>query len=75
MSDDVHEFQRRMEEMQRNNEVLDAYSRIVSGGKSSYKAVIEKKKITLRCKNCTTILEDNQKFCHECGMKVERPTQ
>ena len=68
----VHEFQKRMEEMQKNDTVLDAYSRIVSGGKSGYKAVIEKKKITLRCKSCSTILEDNQKFCHECGMKVER---
>lgn len=58
--------------MQKSNEILDAYSRIVSGGKSNYKAVIEKKKITLRCKNCSTVLEDTQKFCHECGMKVEK---
>jgi uncharacterized OB-fold protein len=70
---DAYEFQKRMEEMQKNDAVLDAYSRIVSGGRMGYKAVIEKKQIIIRCKGCATILESGQKFCPECGTKVELP--
>lgn len=70
---DAYEFQKRMEEMQKNDAVLDAYSRIVSGGRSGYRAVIEKKQIIIRCKNCSTILDNGQKFCSECGTKAEMP--
>lgn len=57
--------------MQKNDVILDAFSKIVSG-KAGYKAVIEKKPMIIKCESCQTILDINQKFCHECGMKVEK---
>lgn len=67
----VHEFQKRMEEMQKNDSVLDAFSKIVSG-KIGYKSIIEKKIEIVKCKSCFKTLEGNEKFCPDCGMKVER---
>ena len=38
------------------------------------KPVIEKKQEILMCKRCMTpFLIQEQKFCHECGMKIEYP--
>lgn len=51
--------------------VFDAYSQIVSG-KMGYRAVIERKKEPIKCKSCAVILEGNEKFCPECGAKVEK---
>ena len=41
---DPNFIQKRMEEIQKNDDILDAFSRIVSG-KPGYKTVIEKKPI------------------------------
>lgn len=60
-----------MEEIQKNDDILDAFSRIVSG-KPGYKTVIEKKPRVIKCSDCQTTLDINQKFCHECGTKVEK---
>ncbi|MDD5193058.1 MAG: zinc-ribbon domain-containing protein [Candidatus Nanoarchaeia archaeon] len=43
----------------------------IFSGKSGYKAVIERKKETLKCPKCGKILEGNEKFCPECGQKVK----
>ena len=40
---DVHDRQRSQEEMQKSDAVLDAFSKIVSGGRAGYRTVIEKK--------------------------------
>lgn len=40
-------------------------------GKSGYKAVIEKKHEVLKCQQCGKILDDNWKFCPECGNKIK----
>ena len=69
---DANNIQQRMQEIQRNEEFADAFSKIVSGGKSGYRAVIEKKVVIVKCKNCGKILEGNEKFCSECGTKVEK---
>jgi len=60
-----------MQELQKNDAFAEAFSKIVSG-KSGYKAVIEKKPMIIKCKNCQTTLDVSQKFCHECGTKVEK---
>jgi len=70
---EVYDRQKIQENIQKNDEILDAFSKIVSGGKAGYKTVIEKKPIIIKCKNCQTILDINQKFCHECGAKNEIP--
>jgi len=51
--------------------VVDAFSRLVSGGKMGYKAVIEKKVEEKRCSGCHTKLEGIEKFCPNCGEKTE----
>ncbi len=61
-----------MQELQQQEQFIDAFSKIVSGGKAGYRAVIEKKQVVIKCKNCEIILDENQKFCHECGTKVEK---
>jgi rRNA maturation endonuclease Nob1 len=49
--------------------IQDAFSKIVSG-KMGYKAVIERKHEPLKCPSCAKLLEGNEKFCPECGAKV-----
>lgn len=55
-----------------NPDIEAAFSKLVSGGKAGYKTVIERKKEPLKCKNCGNILGGEEKFCPECGMKVEK---
>jgi rRNA maturation endonuclease Nob1 len=62
--------QKRMDEIQKNEEFAAAFSKIVSGGKSYYKAVIEKKPVIINCIGCGRQLEEGIKFCSECGTKV-----
>jgi Zn finger protein HypA/HybF involved in hydrogenase expression len=68
---EVYDRQKMQEDMQKNQSFVDAFSKIVSG-KAGYKASIEYKQSIIKCKKCNTILEDNEKFCHECGAKVEK---
>ncbi|MBI2043142.1 zinc-ribbon domain-containing protein [Candidatus Pacearchaeota archaeon] len=70
---DVYDRQKEQEEIQKSEDFLDIFSKVVSG-KSGYKTIIEKKKIIVQCKNCGTVLDSSQKFCHECGTKVEKDT-
>ncbi len=64
-------MQMRMQEMQQSGAFADVFGRLVSG-KAGYKPVIEKKQEILMCKRCMTpFLIQEQKFCHECGMKIE----
>ncbi len=72
---DIHDRQKIQEDLQNSDAVIDAFSKIVSGGRAGYKTVIEKKKVIIQCKNCFTVLDPSQKFCHECGMKVEKTEQ
>ena len=56
---------------QMNNEaVANAFSKLVSGGKLGYKTIIERKKDIPKCPGCTRILDGEEKFCPECGAKV-----
>jgi len=60
-----------LREFQDKDAIQDAFSKIVSG-KKGYKAVIERKVEPLKCSACGTILDPIEKFCHECGAKVEK---
>ena len=53
--------------------IQDAYSKIVSGGKMGYKAVIERKKIPPKCVKCGRGGDVAQKFCPQCGGKMMVP--
>lgn len=75
LSMDASYIQSRMEEIQKNDEISDAFSKIVSGGRGGYKTVIEKKPMVIKCSKCHTNLDAKQKFCHECGTKIEKPLQ
>lgn len=43
----------------------------VLSGREGYEAVVEEKKEVLRCKKCNWGLEGGEKFCPDCGEKVE----
>ena len=64
-------MQKRMTELQDSEEVHDLLSKIVSGGKPGYKTIIEKDKPVKKCQKCSKILSGEEKFCPECGEKVE----
>ena len=62
---------RDLRKYQEDDKVVDAFSRLVSGGKMGYRAVIEKKVEEKRCAGCHTKLEGIEKFCPNCGTKTE----
>jgi len=49
----------------------EGFSRLVSGGKYGYKTIIEKKKEVPKCKNCNFLLSGSEKFCPQCGARIE----
>ncbi len=53
--------------------IQDAFSKLVSGGKSGYKTIIEKKKIPPKCGGCGRGGDEGQKFCPQCGGKMITP--
>lgn len=40
-------------------------------GRAGYKTVIDRKKEPIKCKSCNHELKGIEKFCPECGAKVE----
>ena len=62
---------RDLRKYQDSNQVADAFSKLVSGGKMGYKTVIEKKVEEIRCHGCHNKLEGNEKFCSNCGEKTD----
>ena len=49
----------------------EAFSLLVSG-KKGYKAIIERKKEIPKCSGCNNLLSEKEKFCSECGTKIEQ---
>ncbi len=68
---EIYDRQKMQEELQRSDEFVDAFSKIVSG-KAGYKTVVDVKPITVKCSGCGINLDKKQKFCHECGTKNEQ---
>jgi hypothetical protein len=66
---EIYDRQKIQEDLQRSDQFVDVFSKIVSG-KAGYRAVVEVKPITTKC-SCGTVLDERQKFCHECGAKNE----
>jgi rRNA maturation endonuclease Nob1 len=69
---DPNSLQKRMNEIQSDASFANALGKLISG-RPGYKPVIESKQVIVRCKKCNKIMDDSQKFCDECGTKVERP--
>jgi rRNA maturation endonuclease Nob1 len=73
---DASGVQKRMNEIQSNAMNDPAFQNALGklfSGKSGYKPVIETRQVIIRCKSCGKVMEDSQKFCDECGTKVEIP--
>lgn len=64
--------QKRMEEMQKSEDFSNVLGKVLSG-RPGYRAVVEKKKINIKCQNCGMAFESPPKFCPECGAKIEMP--
>ena len=73
---DAGGIQKRMNEIQSNamNDpgFQNALGKLFSG-KSGYKPVIETRQVIIRCTSCGKVMEDGQKFCDECGARVQAP--
>ncbi len=67
---EAHDLQKKVLKMQNSDDISSIFGKMISG-KSGYKTVIEMKKEPMRCKNCDLILDGDEKFCPECGAKVE----
>lgn len=61
--------------LQDDKKIEEGFSRLVSGGKYGYKTIIEKKKELPKCKNCDFLLSGREKFCPQCGTKIEEETE
>ncbi len=64
---------------QDSSSIQEAYSKLVSGGRPGYKAFIERKKdlpkcqhcpIEGQCNGCSQGILNEQKFCADCGHKL-----
>ena len=53
--------------------IENAFSALVSGKRSGYKTVIERKKIPPKCSKCGKQGAEEQKFCSDCGGKMLIP--
>ena len=51
--------------------IQDAFSKIVSGGKTGYKTVIERKKVPPKCNQCGRGGDEDQKFCPGCKKSID----
>ena len=62
---------RDLRKFQSDDAIVDAFSKLVSGGRSGYKTIIEKTKPTPKCSACNTMLTGDEKFCPKCGNKLK----
>ena len=63
-------MQTQMNNIQNSESIADLFGKLVSG-RSGYKAVIEVSHPAPKCPSCGKILEGNEKFCPDCGTKIE----
>lgn len=62
-----------LRKFQNSDSIQDAFSKIVSGGKSGYKTIVERKKVPPKCNKCGRGGDVDQKFCPQCGGKMVVP--
>lgn len=53
--------------------IEQAFSALVSGKKSGYKTIMERKKPKPKCNKCGRKGEIEERFCRECGGKMVLP--
>ena len=58
---------------QDSESIEEAFSKIVSGGRPGYKAIIERRKPDGKCSKCGKKAPEDTKFCADCGGKVVVP--
>ncbi len=58
---------------QDTSSIEDAFGALVSGKKSGYRTVIERKKPKPKCNKCGRLGSEEEKFCRECGGKMIIP--
>ncbi|MBI2630394.1 hypothetical protein HYW76_04805 [Candidatus Pacearchaeota archaeon] len=68
---DPHELQNNLNKIQNSDDIASLFGRIVSG-KLGYKAVIDKNKPQVKCPSCNFALSGDEKFCPECGNRLEK---
>ena len=54
-----------------DDKTFSSFSKLLSG-KDSYKTVKEKKQEPILCSECKFQLKGKEKFCPECGLRVEQ---
>ena len=54
-----------------DTKVLEAFGKLISG-KSGYVPIIERRQEPIICSECKQELMGEEKFCPECGTKVEK---
>lgn len=57
-------------EYQDEDNIKDLFGKLISG-KAGYETVIDKTKEIPKCESCGNKLVHDEKFCPECGTKVE----
>ena len=60
---------RDLRKYQEDAQVAELFGQLISG-KKGYKTIIEKSPKVLRCSSCQKMLDDDAKFCGECGTRV-----
>ena len=63
---------RDLRKFQDDESIQEAFGKLVSGGKPGYKTVIDKNKPIPKCDKCKTNLLGDEKFCPECGEKINQ---
>ena len=53
-----------------DDKTFSSFSQLISG-KTSYKTIREKKQEPMFCSQCKTQLKGKEKFCPECGNRIE----
>jgi rRNA maturation endonuclease Nob1 len=69
---EANEIQKRMGELQKSGNFANSLGKLLSK-KPGYTAVVEKKRVNIRCLRCGKVFENSIKACPGCGSKVEMP--
>lgn len=69
---EANEIQKRMGELQKSGDFANSLGKLLSK-KPGYKAVVEKKRVNIRCLRCGRVFENSLNSCPGCGARLEMP--